>query len=125
MIKLRVEIAKTDEEKSTGLMYRKHLDKDSGMLFLFNKPGYYKFHMANTYIPLSIAFINKDFRIVDIKDMAPEERQMVGSKEPFVFAIEANKGWFLQNKIRVGDKVNLNNNIITFDGLFKDFSNLR
>lgn len=125
MIKLRVEIAKTDEEKSQGLMYRKHLDNNDGMLFLFNNPGYYKFHMANTYIPLSIAFVNKDFRIVDIKDMEPEEKQMVGSKEPFVFAVEANKGWFLKNKVRIGDKISLNNNTITFESLFKDLSNLK
>ena len=68
-VQFNLEIACSDEAKKTGLMNRKILEKDSGMIFVYPHEDYYAFWMKNTYIPLSIAFLDKNKKIVDIKDM--------------------------------------------------------
>jgi len=68
---IRVEVAQTPGERSYGLMGRKHLGKDEGMLFIFETEDYHGFWMKDTFLPLSIAFIGKDGRIVWIADMKP------------------------------------------------------
>ena len=68
---LKVEVARTGQERATGLMNRKQLDADSGMIFVWDDPVRSGFWMKDTYIPLSIAFIAEDGTIVDIQDMQP------------------------------------------------------
>jgi uncharacterized membrane protein (UPF0127 family) len=97
-----VEVAKTPEETSNGLMGRKHLGKDEGMLFIFEVEGYHGFWMKNTLIPLSIAFIDKEGRIVKITDMKPLSLQTHAPPRPVLYALEMNKGWFSANDIKVG-----------------------
>jgi hypothetical protein len=97
-----VEVAKTPEETSNGLMGRKHLGKDEGMLFIFEVEGYHGFWMKNTLIPLSIAFIDKEGRIVKITDMKPLSLQTHAPPRPVLYALEMNKGWFSTNGIKVG-----------------------
>ena len=97
-----VEVAKTPEETSNGLMGRKHLGKDEGMLFIFEVEDYHGFWMKNTLIPLSIAFIDKDGRIVKITDMKPLSLQTHAPPRPVLYALEMNKGWFSTNGIKVG-----------------------
>lgn len=100
-----VEVAKTPEERAKGLMGRKHLSKDGGMLFLFETEDYHKFWMKDTLIPLSIAFINKEDRIVRITEMKPLRLESHGPPKPVLCALEMNKGWFSANGIKAGDMI--------------------
>ncbi len=104
---LNVEIAETEKERATGLMNRKSLDSDSGMLFVFEGDGKLSFWMKNTYIPLSIAFINSDGIIREIRDMTPESLDPVISKNNVRFALEVNRGYFGEKGISAGDAVRL------------------
>ncbi len=100
-----VEVAKSPEERARGLMGRKHLGKDEGMLFIFEREDYHGFWMKNTFIPLSIAFIDRKGRIVGITDMRPLTLESHLPPRPILYALEMNKGWFSANKIRLGDIV--------------------
>lgn len=98
-----VEVAKTPEERTHGLMGRKHLGKDEGMLFIFEKEDYHGFWMKDTQISLSIAFIDKEGRIVRITDMKPLTLEIHTPPQPILDALEMKKGWFSANGIKVGD----------------------
>jgi len=105
---ISVEIADTPESRHRGLMFRVSLEKDSGMLFVFDKPGYHKFYMKNTRIPLSIAFIKKDGTIADIQDMPPfEDKKRYFPRVKVSYALEMEQGWFQENDVKPGDKVQL------------------
>ena len=100
-----VEVAKTPEERNHGLMGRKHLGKDEGMLFIFEAEDYHGFWMKDTLIPLSIAFIDKDGRIVWITDMKPQTLDSHVPPIPILYALEMNKSWFSSHGIKAGDVV--------------------
>lgn len=102
---IRVEVAKTPEERANGLMGRKHLGEDEGMLFIFETEDYHGFWMKNTRIPLSIAFIDKEGRIVRITDMKPLTLESHSPPKPILYALEMERGWFQANDIKVGDIV--------------------
>lgn len=99
---LNVEVPKTQEERQVGLMYRKSLDSDSGMLFDYGKDVSVSFWMKNTSVPLSIAFISSGGEVIAIKDMEPFSLTPVGSPEKFRYAVEANKGWFTNHGVKTG-----------------------
>jgi uncharacterized membrane protein (UPF0127 family) len=100
-----VEVAKTPEERSSGLMGRKHLGKDEGMFFIFETEDYHGFWMKDTLLPLSIAFMNKEARIVWITDMKPMTSDSHVPPRPILYALEMNKGWFSSHGIKAGDIV--------------------
>jgi uncharacterized membrane protein (UPF0127 family) len=102
---LKVEVALTEEQRNQGLMFRKSLGHDDGMLFIFDDPGYYAMWMKNTLIPLSVAFVDADGVILNILDMEPQTLDSHGAAGPAVYAIETNKGWFAAHKVKAGDKV--------------------
>jgi uncharacterized membrane protein (UPF0127 family) len=102
---LRVEIAQSDPEREKGLMFRKSMGANDGMLFIFSEPAYHAMWMKNTLIPLSVAFVDGDGVILNILDMEPETLDTHMSAGPSIYAIETNKGWFAQKKIKAGDKV--------------------
>jgi uncharacterized membrane protein (UPF0127 family) len=106
---LDLQVAKSLEQQRTGLMNRTFLDTNSGMIFVYDREKYVSFWMKNTEIPLSIAFIDKNDTITQIEDMNPGELSRVKSEKPSKYAIEVNLGWFDQNKITVGDKVDMSN----------------
>jgi len=106
---VKAEIAKNDEEKSQGLMHRKKLDDGEGMLFIYNRDQILSFWMKNTLIPLSIAFIASDGRIIDIKDMYPHDENPVISSRSLRYALEVPQGWFARTGITAGDIVIINN----------------
>jgi hypothetical protein len=103
--KLVAEVATTPEQRSTGLMHRFSLRPDHGMLFVFERPERLSFWMRNTFIPLSIAFIGADGRIVNIEDMAPQTDAAHWSRGPALYALEMRKGWFAERGVREGDAV--------------------
>ena len=104
---LEVEIADTPEKRMTGLMNRAFLDKDKGMLFIFEKEQPVYFWMKDTGIPLSIAYINRSGYITEIYDLEPFSLQMVRSTYPVLYALEVNRGYFKQKGIKTGDVVRL------------------
>ena len=99
------EVARTPGERAQGLMGRKHLDKDAGMLFIFENEDHHAFWMKNTFIPLSIAFIDKEGRIVKIVHMKPLTLDSHPPPKPILYALEMNRGWFSANGIKEGDVV--------------------
>ncbi len=103
--KITAEVAATPEQRATGLMHRFSLRPDHGMVFVFERPEPQAFWMKNTFIPLSIAFIGADGRILNIEDMAPQDERMHLSKGPALHALEMRKGWFAERGIRPGDPV--------------------
>lgn len=101
-----VETVSTPKKLQTGLMFRKSLPKDSGMLFLMPERKTLSFWMKNTYVPLSIAYIDDGMRIVDIYKMRPlDEGRHYMSSSPCRYALEVNQGWFKANGIRRRDKI--------------------
>ncbi len=106
-VEVPVEIADTDEERQTGLMGRTALAEDAGMLFVFDVEQQLSFWMKDTLIPLSIAFIDSEGRIVDIQDMQPLDETPHPSAAPAQYALEVNQGFFGARGIQVGDTVEL------------------
>lgn len=102
---LRVIICQTFQSRQRGLMFRKSLPADEGMLFVFPEEGYHPFWMKNTYIPLSIAFINREGRIIQMEEMEPLDTTPHIPLAPILYALETNRGWFKKNGVKVGDRV--------------------
>jgi len=96
------EVARTPTERERGLMYRESLDKGKGMFFVFPDAQIRSFWMSNTFIPLDIAYLDPELRIVDIKAMEPETLESVPSVAPAQFALEVPQGWFAEMGIGVG-----------------------
>ena len=113
---LKIEIPQTLGEFKTGLMFRESLDTNSGMLFVFEKVAQQSFHMSHTTIPLDIAFIDEEGCIESIKELTPLRREPVYSNAQVLYALEVNRGWFAENKVKVGDQIikdEINENIDT------------
>ena len=101
---LTVEIAKTPSQRQKGLMFRKKLKKNHGMLFIFPKAQILSFWMKNTFIPLSIAFFDKNKKLINIEKMTPNQtRYTYESKEKAIYALEVNWNWFEDRNITKGD----------------------
>ena len=103
--KLSVEVASTPGTRETGLMNRFSLQSDHGMLFVFEAPQPLAFWMKNTSIPLSIAFVDRNGRILNIEDMRPQDEATHWSKGQALYAIEMRQGWFAARGIAAGDVV--------------------
>jgi uncharacterized membrane protein (UPF0127 family) len=103
--KLVAEVASTPQQRATGLMHRFSLQPDHGMLFVFESPQPLGFWMKNTFIPLSIAYIDASGRILNIEDMAPQDERSHLSKGPALYALEMRQGWFVQKGIVPGMKI--------------------
>ncbi|CAB3682426.1 MULTISPECIES: DUF192 domain-containing protein [Achromobacter] len=102
---IRAEVANTDATRQSGLMFRKELPGNDGMLFVFEQPDVQCFWMRNTLLPLSIAFIADDGTIVNIDDMAPQTEDPHCAKKPVRYALEMAQGWFDQHGIKAGRKI--------------------
>ena len=102
---LTAELAASPAEQQTGLMNRFSLKPDHGMLFVFREPQPLAFWMKNTFIALSIAYIDARGRIIDIEDMAPQTENTHPSSGPALYALEMKKGWFKEHGISVGASV--------------------
>lgn len=102
---LRVEVAENDAQRMKGLMNREKLGRNDGMLFIFEQPAYQAMWMKNTLIPLSVAFLDRDGTILNIRDMQPQTLDTHMSAGPALYAVETNKGWFAERGIKPGEKV--------------------
>jgi len=105
---LKVEIVSSKEKRALGLQGRDSLPKKQGMLFVFEKQAQVSFWMKDTTIPLSIAFIDESGLIRKIQDMDPLSLKRHSSQFPVKYALEVNQGWFDENGIEVGNKVEFN-----------------
>jgi uncharacterized membrane protein (UPF0127 family) len=108
-VEVRVEVADSDSERARGLMDRTALGEDRGMLFVFEEEQELSFWMKDTLIPLSIAYMDSEGRIVDIQDMKAldDDPPHYASAEPARYALEVNKGFFEERGVEVGDKAEL------------------
>ena len=102
---LDVEVANSDTKRRQGLMYRKDLAKDRGMLFLWPQSNTKCMWMKNTSLPLSVAYLSNDGVIQEIYNMIPFSEDSVCSTNSTRIALEVNAGWFKENGIAVGDKL--------------------
>ncbi|MDR0376971.1 MAG: DUF192 domain-containing protein [Spirochaetaceae bacterium] len=107
LIPIRAELARTDPERSQGLMNRTSLADGEGMLFIFERDQIVSFWMKNTRIPLSIAFILTDGRIIEIRDMQPLDITSISSTRSVRYALEVPQGWFARAGLNVGDYLRL------------------
>ena len=101
---ITAEIARTEQELSSGMMFRTRLGDNEGMLFCLTKEGQANFWMENTLIPLSVAYIDRTGKILEIHDMKPlDETNIPSTSDKIYYALETNQGWFPLNKIEPGE----------------------
>jgi uncharacterized membrane protein (UPF0127 family) len=104
--KVIAEIAATEPARTLGLMHRKQpLAANHGMLFVFTDSGFHSMWMRNTFIPLSVAFLDESGRILNIADMTPQTTTAHTAAGFAKYALEMNQGWFAARSIRAGAKV--------------------
>ncbi|WP_210413661.1 DUF192 domain-containing protein [Leptospira ilyithenensis] len=97
---LKLEVANNPSARAVGLMHRKEIGEDEGMLFVFPKAEYLSFWMKNTMIPLTVGYFGEDFRLLETHDMKPNQTtEVYNSLNPAKYALEVNQGWFAKNKI--------------------------
>ena len=103
--KLTAEGANTEAARTQGLMHRRILPENRGMLFVFREPALHGMWMMNTYIPLSVAFLDERGVIINIADMEPLTRDTHPAARPAKYALEVNRGWFRKRGIGPGMRV--------------------
>ena len=103
--KLIAEVANTDATRSTGLMHRRMLPENRGMLFIFPDVALHGMWMMNTHLPLSVAFLDTKGVIINIADMTPHTQNTHSATRPARYALEMNQGWFAKRGIKPGDRV--------------------
>ena len=102
---IRAEVAADFATRGRGLMYRKSLAQNGGMLFIFDQPAPHCMWMKNTYIPLSVAFLDDKGEIINIADMQPHNEQSHCATRPALYALEMTQGWFAQRGVKAGAKL--------------------
>jgi uncharacterized membrane protein (UPF0127 family) len=103
-VELTVELARSDQEKNIGLMYRRELADGKGMLFVYTADQMLSYWMKNTYIPLSIAYLSAEGEIREIYDMVPLSLAPVSSTRSVRYALEVPQGWFERAGLKPGDR---------------------
>src|SRR5690242_395058 len=106
---MKLELAKTEQEQETGLMGRTSLPEDGGMLFIFPQKSRTSFWMKDTLIPLSIAWIDENGKILEIQDMEAQSEALHTPAQPYLWALEVPKGYFAKKGIQPGSTVKLLN----------------
>lgn len=103
---IRAEIADDATEREIGLMFRKGLDANAGMLFVLPQTGPAAFWMKNTGIPLTIAYLDAAGTIMELHDLEPQNEKVVPSQFPNVtYALEMPRAWFTKNNVWPGERV--------------------
>jgi uncharacterized membrane protein (UPF0127 family) len=103
--KVTVEVAHTEPARTRGLMHRRMLPEHRGMLFVFERVDRHAMWMMNTYVPLSVAFLDAQGIIINIADMTPHTTNTHGAMQPAKYALEVNQGWFRKRGIGPGARV--------------------
>ena len=103
--RIEAEVAAQDRHRQIGLMHRPSMPAQRGMLFVFPQANTHCMWMRNTLIPLSVAFVDDDGRIINIEDMKPHSEDNHCARQPARYALEMNRGWFAQRGIAAGSKL--------------------
>ncbi|MDX8478769.1 DUF192 domain-containing protein [Mesorhizobium sp. VK24D] len=98
-----IEIADTSDEREAGLMFRKDMADDHGMLFVFETPGEVTFWMKNTPMPLDLVFVGQDGKIKAIKRGEPESEAIIPAGQPVSFVLELKAGTAAKDGLKDGD----------------------
>jgi len=102
---IQAEVASTFESRAVGLMNRKTVPANQGMLFVFPEAARHCMWMKNTLVPLSVAFIDESGVIVNIADMQPQTENSHCAREPARYALEMNQGWYSAKGIAAGARI--------------------
>ena len=102
---LTVELATTEREREQGLMFRQSLPDSEGMLFLFPSDSTTGFWMANTYVPLTIAYLGADGTVLELRDGKALDQTILTPRAPYRDVLEVAQGWFDRHGLGVGAKV--------------------
>ena len=105
MHQIDAQVASTNDERATGLMFRQEMPQHEGMLFVFEEPTRQCFWMKNTLLPLSAAFVADDGTVVNVEDMKPQTLDSHCSKKPVRYVLEMNQGWFGKKGIKPGARL--------------------
>lgn len=105
MHRIDAQVAASAQERQIGLMHRKEMPQQEGMLFVFEAPAVQCFWMKNTILPLTAAFVADDGTIVNLADMKPQTEDSHCSEKPVRYVLEMNQGWFSKKGIKAGFKL--------------------
>jgi uncharacterized membrane protein (UPF0127 family) len=103
--RIEAEVAATDPNRQLGLMNRKAMPAQHGMLFVFTQENTHCMWMRNTLLPLSVAFLDEEGKIINIEDMSPQTEDNHCARRPARYALEMNLGWFAQRGLKAGVKL--------------------
>lgn len=102
---INAQVAATPQQRAVGLMFRKEMPANEGMLFAFEQAAEQCFWMKNTLLPLTAAFVADDGTIVNLADMQPQSLVSHCSTKPVRFVLEMNQGWFDKRGLKAGSKL--------------------
>lgn len=105
MYRIDAEVAATNETRMQGLMFRRDMGPQQGMLFVFDSAQQHCMWMKNTLLPLSVAFADETGRILNIEDMKPQTENSHCAAQPARYALEMNQGWFKAKGIKPGVRI--------------------
>jgi uncharacterized membrane protein (UPF0127 family) len=103
--RIEAEVAANNAARMQGLMQRKSMATQRGMLFVFDRDAQHCMWMKNTFLPLSVAFIDETGKILNIEDMQPHSEDNHCAAKPARYALEMNVGWFSRRGIKRGDRI--------------------
>lgn len=103
--RIEAEVASTQPSRAQGLMHRKDMPLQRGMLFVFPDVAVHCMWMKNTLLPLSVAFLDESGRILNVAEMKPHSEDNHCAAKPARFALEMNTGWFAQRGLRSGQAI--------------------
>ncbi|WP_408647810.1 DUF192 domain-containing protein [Xenophilus arseniciresistens] len=99
------QVARTEQQRNTGLMFRAQMPQHEGMLFVFEQPAVQCFWMKNTLLPLTAAFVADDGTIVNLADMQPQTLDSHCSTQAVRYVLEMNQGWFARRGVKAGSRL--------------------
>ena len=102
---ITAQVALTSPQRQVGLMHRKEMPQQEGMIFVFEEPSQQCFWMKNTLLPLTAAFVADDGTIVNLADMKPQTTDSHCSVKPVRYVLEMNQGWFAKKGIKAGTRL--------------------
>ena len=102
-----IEVVSNSNERRKGLMFRKSLPENDGMLFIWDYQKRQCMWMKNTYIPLNVAYIDSKGKILEIYEMLPMSEESICSKKRVKYALEVNLDWFKRNNVSIGDEIDI------------------
>jgi len=103
--RIEVEVALTPAQRAKGMMHRRKIGPDEGMLFVFPYDARIPFYMRNTYVPLSIAFLTSGGVVLNIEEMKPLTEHYHHPLVECRYALEMPAGWFARHQVKPGDRI--------------------